>query len=312
MRNTAILNLVTINDRNVTLDEILSFKVVKEYYTPYTTLTVEAVYPEDFGHMFKKVELIVNGYVIHCGMLDAAVYTKGYKFNTIKIQSKSFTSMLCQNQLEPGLKSNVSLNTLVDSFITIPEVTHEDNDEVVNYIYVKATSSLWEAVVNLTHKLNDKHPYVCENNKVMVSKKESPRVFNVTRSMALSGGRGVDTTKFISDVHMKDVDENYSVYNASNSTATTFNIVRHKHIDLDRQYLSNPQDALKHRINFSMRGYNYAFASYEGYNGEDIGDVVNFYEYYSNTKISKIEVIGSNGNVTTKLYAYIDGYINAS
>jgi hypothetical protein len=304
------IKFLTVNDHEVVLDQVLSFRVEKEYYTPYTTLTAEAVYPVDKSVQFKKVELIVDGYVLHCGLPDTVIYTKKHNFYVVDVKSKSFTAMLCQNQIEEGIKSNVSLNSLIESFITIPEVEHEDDSTTVNYIYVKPTSSLWEAVVNLTHKLNNGHPYVCENNKVMVSKKSNPNTFNITRDVALSCGRGLDTTRIISDVHMKDIDGNYNKYNRTNSVAVEYNVVRHKHIDLDRQYLSNPEDALVHKLNFSLRGYNFAFASYEGYHGEDICDLVNLYDYYPNCRISKIEVVGKSGNVVTKLYTYIDGYID--
>lgn len=312
MRNSTVVSLTSADSQEdvVTLTDVLSFRVVKEYYTPYTTFVAEIVYPRDLGHLFKKVEFILNGYTIHSGFLDSVIYTKRPNFNTITIQSKSFTSMLCQNQLEPGIKSSVSLNSLVDSFITIPEVIHEDNSNVVNYIYVKPTSSLWDAVINLTHKLNGGHPYICENNKVMVSNKENPRVFDITKDIAISSGRGLDTTKMVSDIHMQDINGTYNTYNINNEHTEWFNISRHKQIDLDRQYLSNPQDALVHKVKFSMRGYNYGFASYHGYRGEDICDIVNIYEYFSNSKISKIEVTGSNGDVITKVYAYIDDYIS--
>lgn len=310
MNNSAIINITTINNNSIMLTDVLSFKVVKEYYTPYTTLSVEVVYPVDESIMFKKVQLILNGFTVHSGLVDTVTYTKLSNYRVLNIKSKSFTAMLCQNQLEDGIKSSVSLNSLMDSFITIPEVTHEDNSTVINYIYVKPTSSLWEAVVNLTHKLNGSHPYVCDNNKVMVSKKSNPKSFSLTSNELISSGRGLDTTRIISNIHMKDIDGNYNTYNINNLSAGDFGIVRHKQIDLDRQYLSNPQDALTHRIHFSMRGYSFAFGSYNGYRGEDIGDLVSFYDYFPNSKISKIEVTGNNANVITKLYAYNDNYVS--
>jgi hypothetical protein len=292
-----------------TLDEVLSFKVVKEYYTPYTTLTATAVCSTNVSLSFKKVELVLNGRTIHCGLLDTSVINKTLEYNTITITSKSFTSLLCQNQLEPGLKSNLTLSSLMESFITLPEISYENNTTEVNYIYVKSNSTLWEAVVNLTHKINNGHPYVRENNKVMVSLDSNAYALTLTESMAISTGSGLDTRNIISHIHMQDINGTYSTYNLTNNKSGAFNIVRHKHIDLDKQYLSNPDDALTHRINFSMRGYYYVYATYNGYHGEDIGDYLNLYNYYPKCRVSKVEITGKDGNVFTKVSAYTDNYL---
>jgi hypothetical protein len=262
------------------------------------------------GGLYKKVVLTIDDKVVHSGLVDTSSIERLPGYNTVSITSKSFTVLLCQNQLEPGIKSSISLNSLIDSFITIPEISHQDDSTTINYIYVKQSSSLWDAVVNLTHKLNAGHPYVCNNNTVMVSPKENPFSLNLTKEVVTSSGFGMDTTKVVSDIHMQDVDGAYDTYNLNNPVANQLNVVRHKHIDLDRQYLSNPQDALVHKVNFSMRGYHFAYATYEGYSGEDICDYVNFYNYFSNTRVSKLEINGGNGNVTTKVYAYIDNYLS--
>jgi hypothetical protein len=128
--------------------------------------------------------------------------------------------------------------------------------------------------------------------------------------MVISSGVGMDTTKIVSDIHMQDINGSYSVYNLNNPIANNLNIVRHKQIDLDRQYLSNPQDALTHKVNFSMRGYYFVYATYNGYQGEDICDYVNFYNYFSHSRISKLEIDGNNGNIVTKVYAYTDNYVS--
>lgn len=310
MSNNVTLKLTTSSNVEYTFSDILSFKVVKEYYTPYSKLTVQAVYPVETGNLYKKVELILNNKVIHSGLVDTSTVNRISDFKTITITSKSFTVLLCQNQLAPELKNNVSLSSLIDSFISIPEISHEDNQEVVNYIYIKNASTLWDAVINLTHKINSGHPYVRENNKVMVSLKDDANILQLNQSKVISTGTVLDTTKIISDIHMQDIEGNYSTYNLNNEYASNLNIVRHKHIDLDRQYLSNPQDALIHKINFSMRGYYSVYATYMGYSNEDIGDYVSFYNYYPKSRISKLEITGNNGSVTTKVYAYTDNYLS--
>ena len=235
----------------------------------------------------------MNGFTIHCGLLDNLILNSTLNYSHATISSKSFTSLLCQNQLEPKLMGNVSLNSLVDDFISIPEVSHEDNSESVNYIFVKNGSTLWDAVVNLNNKINGGHPYICNNNKIMISKKTNPLSVTLTNDSLTDFGYGFDTT-----------------YNLNNYDVSRFNIVRHKQIDLDRQYLSNPQDALIHKINYSMRGYYFCFGTYYGYSGEDIGDYINFPNAKPNSRVSKLEVTGSKGIVSTKVYAYYDNYIS--
>jgi hypothetical protein len=310
MYSSVTLRLTTYNDYVYVLDDVLNFRLVREYYTPYSTLRVEAVSPEATGGLYKKVELLLDGTVVHCGLVDTATINRVPDgFDTLTVRSKSFTVLLCQNQLEPGIKPNVSLGSLIDSFISVPEVSYQSIDDTVNYIYVKSSSTLWDAVVNLTHKLNGGHPYVCESNRVMVSLKEDPYTLNLPQSVVTSTGTGLDTTKMVSHIHMQDVDGNYDTYNLDNPTAVSLNVVRHKHIELDRQYLSNPQDALVHKVNFSMRGYYFVYATYDGYQGEDIGDYVNLYNYYQKSRVSRLEVTGVDGNVSTKVYAYTDNYL---
>lgn len=310
MSNSISILLTDVYNNVITINKVLSFKVTKEYYTPYSTLKADVIFPDMSFFLCKKVQLILNGFTIHCGLLDNLILNSTLNYSHATISSKSFTSLLCQNQLEPKLMGNVSLNSLVDDFISIPEVSHEDNSESVNYIFVKNGSTLWDAVVNLNNKINGGHPYICNNNKIMISKKTNPLSVTLTNDSLTDFGYGFDTTKMVSDIHMQDIDGNYNTYNLNNYDVSRFNIVRHKQIDLDRQYLSNPQDALIHKINYSMRGYYFCFGTYYGYSGEDIGDYINFPNSKPNSRVSKLEVTGSKGIVSTKVYAYYDNYIS--
>ena len=89
-----------------------------------------------------------------------------------RIESRGFTSLLCQNQIEPGLKTNISFNSLMDVYYTLPYVTHEDNSDTGNYIYVKDNSNMWDGVVNLSYKLYGNYPFIRE--KVQIDVKEVP------------------------------------------------------------------------------------------------------------------------------------------
>lgn len=118
-------------------EKILSFSFKKDAYTPYTTLTVRAAADSESFLTASEIKFYIKGILVHHGLIDmlTAEISGGSKILTLI--SRGFTSLLCQNQIEPGLKTGVSVNNLMDSFYTLPYVTHEDNSDQSSYIYVK-------------------------------------------------------------------------------------------------------------------------------------------------------------------------------
>lgn len=306
------LSLTDINGTVHTSTNCLSFRFEKEYYTPYTSLNAVFVFPNTFTRI-TDVKFYSNEKLIHHGFVDttdvSVVYNGSVK---VKVSSKGYSFLLIQNQLEPGLKNNISLNSLMDSFISIPNVTHEDNSNTQNYIFVKDNSTMWDAVENLCFKLNSSTPYIENTNNVRITLKAVTSSMTFNNSNTISYGMMNDYDKILSDIHMQDINNAYNVYNLSNSDAYLYNIVRHKHIELDKQYLSNPDSALVFRINHSMENCFSYYAQYQGYNGEDLNDTFEITGIMPMSRINKILVTGNSTGIVTKVFAYFDKFCNIS
>ena len=73
--------------------------------------------------------------------------------------SRGLTALLLQNQLEPGLHTAMSLDKLMQDFVTFPkEITWESDTDTSNYLFVKESTSMWDGVANLTYKLCGRYP----------------------------------------------------------------------------------------------------------------------------------------------------------
>lgn len=304
------LVLTDINGTSHVSEKSLSFRFEKEYYTPYASLNAVFIFANTITKI-TDVKLYINTKLIHHGFVDTAdisVISNGSV--KVRVSSKSYTYMLIQNQLEPGLKSNISLNSLMDSFIAIPNITHENNSDTQNYIFVKNNSNMWDAVENLCFKLNGGTPYIEGTNNVRITLKEPAVTQTFNNSNVISYGMLNDYTKILSDIHMQDVNNTYNVYNMSNSVAYQYNIVRHKHIELDKQYLSDPDSALTFRINHSMENCFSYYAQYQGYNGEDLNDNFAISSVMNMARINRVLVTGGSNGIVTKLFAYFDKFCN--
>ena len=133
--------------------EILSFSFKKNLYTPYTMLTANFIANNSDYLSVCEIILIIDNKTIHHGLIDSFEISEKNGVKTGKIISRGFTSLLLQNQIEPGIKNNISLNSLLDNYYPLNYITHEDNSNTENYIYVQNRSSMWDGVVTLAYKL---------------------------------------------------------------------------------------------------------------------------------------------------------------
>ena len=137
-----------------------NFRFVKERYTPYTHLHIHFNNHYSSDIEYKYVSLYINNKLIHFGHIDTSEYIIEGNTKTYDIYSKGFTSLLAQNQMTPGLVADISLNSLVNDYYDIPEITYESNGVTANYIFCKDGSTMWNAIENLTQKLYDTYPYI--------------------------------------------------------------------------------------------------------------------------------------------------------
>lgn len=289
--------------------ELISFTFVKDAYIPYTTLKARLHAMQEDYMSISEIFLYVGEHLVHHGLIDTltAAVSDGRKIVTLT--SRGFTSLLCQNQIAPGLVSGISINDLMDSYYQLPYVTHEDNSDQSGYIYVKDSSTMWDGVVNLAYKLNGIYPYIRGTNCVRITAEADPAVFEYEESDLTESGLGYDYVNAISHFDMADINGEYGSFTLEDSVVTNRKIERHKVFELDMQFLYDPQQALEYRSKYSRRGCFRYYCRCSGYNGEDLCDMISF-GYASSKRIGRIEISGNSTGISTELSVYYDGFFN--
>lgn len=288
---------------------ILSFVFSKDMYVPYTELSVRfKAQSEDFNNVC-EVKLVSGGKEIHHGLLDNLDFYKAKDCFMCRIESRGFTSLLCQNQIEPGLKTNISFNSLMDGYYTLPYVTHEDNSDTGNYIYVKDNSNMWDGVVNLSYKLYGNYPFIRGTNCVRITPAADRSEFLYSDNSLLRSGTRRSTKRFASHFHMADINGEYGQFELTDADVVSSKIIRHLYFDLDKQFLYSPQEALVYRDKYDKRAGLEYYCLYSGYNGEDLSDLVSFGPLQKR-KISSVKIYGGSNGIFTELGVYIDDFNN--
>lgn len=291
------------NDTSFTLSKCVNLHFEKERYTPYTTAT--GIFVCEFDTDFiSKVRIFLNEKGVHYGPIDSFEHYKEGGISYIKFSSRGFSMGLSQNQPMPGMNLNVNLQSLIDQNITIPYVTCEADTEVANYIFVKESSSLWDAVVALGQKVEGTYPYIEGENEIRLSKKDT-EAFDISSFKVTKEGFGVKLLNVVSDYHMKDTEDAYS-YNYTNNVAADYEIVRHKYINLDRQWLSDPDSGLMHKGKFSGKGIKYSYLKVAGYCPVDLRQSIILSE--TEKELSRFSVDFNKNGFFTTLWFYEDGY----
>lgn len=294
-----------------TAEHCLSLRAVREYYTPYAQLWGEFSYSSSLGRPV-LAELFLDGALFHQGLIDQTEIRERPGLRTLRLASRSHTSLLGQNELEPKLYSRPSLNTLMEAAGELPHVIHEDLSQQVPYLYVHPHTSLWEAVCNLCLKQYGRYPYIGAVNQVRFTPPDPPDCGHVRLSrssgLILETSQKADYSKIISNVHMLDASSVYS-YHSSDLEPARLGLARNRYVSFDKQWLSNMTQGLDYRIYFSMRGFQSRSVSYRGYQGEDLNSLLTFEEIQS-ARISKIELTGGPEGVATRLTCYYDRFCN--
>lgn len=282
----------------------------KERYTPYTTVSGVFICEEEMGEI-GSVRVFLDGGVIHYGPVDSFESYVSGNIRYASFTSHGFSMALSQNQPKPGLSFSVSLDGLMTSNIVLPNVTWEENTQTAGYIFVKENSSMWDAVVALCRKLNGGYPYISGANEVRFTR-ESDIVTNVYKESAVKWGFGSSYTGMVSHYHMKDTEDNYSI-SYENPAAAQREIVRHKYINLDRQWLDSGEEGLHHKSRFAAKGYRYSFIKYAGRAGEDIRRLVTYDgqiagQAFGVKEVSRLRIDYGKSGLFTTLWFYEDEY----
>lgn len=296
------------NGTTVAAGSITSFSFRKEVYQPFSSFSAAFSADNIEPHDCSEVLFYLNSKLVHHGIIDSLKVTNGV-YRTGAVSSRSFTSMLLQNQLEPGLYTDMSINRLMDNMVQIPYVTHQDSDDRSGYIYVKYGSTLWDGIVNLSFKKYGTYPYIRGTNCVMFGAPETPESFTYSNSGLYSYGSGVYEKRLCSDFHMANIREEYGEFDLNDPDVSARNIVRHRYFELDRQFVYSPPQALEYRDKFAKRGWRRFFCTYSGYNGEDLFDLATM-PGASSKPIAGITVTGKSSGISTEISVYSDGFLS--
>lgn len=283
-----------------------SFHFVKDVYTPYAFFEGKFTSSSAESDDFNRVEFWVYSKMIFRGIVDSIDIQHSNNRYVITVKSKSFTSLLCQNQPEPGIMTDVTLADIIATYSDIPYVTCEET-EPVNYIYVKDGSTIWDAIVNLAYRQTGLYPYIESHSKVRITRRNPAIEITIMKPDIIATGVCDDFTKIISHIHMQDAAGTYDSFNQTNEQALQRNIIRHKQIPLDRQFLYKPEDAPDYKLKYSMRGNKYHYVKYAGYNCEDLFDWVT-YNTFENKMIHGVDVVFNGSTPITTLKMYDDGF----
>lgn len=290
------------------VDKCVSLSFQKERYTPYSYVSGVFITDENLPYM-AKIRLFLNNVAVHYGPVDKYEFFTEGGVNYVKFSSRGFSMGLSQNQPKPGMNLNVNLSSLIESNITVPNVSYQQDTEVENYIFVKENSSLWDAIVALGQKSCGEYPYIYGENTVRLTKLgNSSQYTNLSNAPTIKAGSGMSLLNVVSNYHMKDTEDEYS-YNYASERASKYEIVRHKYISLDRQWLSSPENGLSHKAKFSQKGIQYDFIKLSGIYFFDLRENV-IYRDLGLKEVSKIHISGNKNGFTTQLWFYNDEYTN--
>ncbi|MCQ2490281.1 MAG: hypothetical protein MJ079_01655 [Ruminococcus sp.] len=303
---TATLTIKSPNASDVVF-RVLSFTFSKDAYTPFTRLTAEFEAHTAVPETAQMAWFTVNGFLIHQGYIDTFRITESGGFRRGVITSRGFTSQYLQNQLAPGLYTNMSLNDLMDSYMQLPYVTHEDCD-TESYIYVANGSTQWDGIVNIAFKVYGKHPYIRGTNCVMVNRDSSADSFDYSAEDILSQGSERDTRSLVYFWSMEDMQQQHGSYTLTEPDAYYNYIRRSRYFELDRRFLYEPQKALEFRNKMAMRGWKNSFFTYSGYRGEDLFDTAVLGG--TSKDITSVRIAGSRSGIITEIGMYSDKFIS--
>ena len=284
----------------------LSFSLEREVYTPFESVTAEYLADTSELPAADRIGIYLNQLCIFHGLVDSVQQYTSNHASFIRIKSRSFTSLLTQNELEPGLHSNLTIDSLMTQFYQFPYITYE-NFSGSGYIFVKSGNTMWDGVVSFGYKLTGHYPYILHNH-ICLSPPQNTNHTTFSENQVSEYGSYTDTTKLISHYHMEDINGTPNSYQQSNPAAAAFNIVRHKQIPFDRSFLHNPDDALTFRNLYSCRGCRAKYLVYAGFQNELLGHRITFGNFIQNQTVCRVQTTFGPNGFRTKLWCYQDGF----
>ncbi len=278
----------------------------REIYTPFETMSAAFVTDGTEKICADRVELLWNGEVIFHGLMESITACRKNGCDLLTVKCRSFPILLTQNELAKGMYFNLTIGQLINDYCHIPFLTCEERQET-GYISVKDGTSLWDCIVSFGYKMTAHYPYVT-GNKVMLSPPEDAAVHVIPTGDAVEYGTMYDTSKLVSHYHMEDIEENPDAYQQENPVAVQVNVIRHRYIPFDRQFLQDPEKALTFRNLYSQRGWHADYIVYAGFHNEGLGESVSYGSFLQTQRICRMRFTFGKKGMFTKVWTYKDGF----
>lgn len=280
----------------------------RDIYVAYVSLSGEFICDSGISAaQVCRIRLKLGSSVIFSGIPDRVeVFMQG-GVRRISFVSRSYTSLAMQNEHEPGIISDVDLDDLVSSCLVHPEITVEQNTPVENYIYVKQSSSLWDAIIAYNIKSRGRMPYIYGTGKIMSTKAHSA-VRSYSGERLTGSGFAVNTQNMLSDVHMRIGSDQYQ-YSYANPLAPAYAIKRSRYYDLDYQWLYDITGGLEHKAAMSNRMCKADYFEYASFKNEQLYDTVAGSGTACDGKyIDRVVFTADSKGFRTKVYCFDDDY----
>lgn len=306
---TAVLTLYAADGSFVTQTDCAAFSLLKERYLPYDTFhAVYCLTEERLPQPPVRAVFTLDGVKLHDGVVRSVKAERRNHLTQLTLTSRGYTESLMQNQMVPGLYTDVTLDSLMTTY-ALPHITYESGLSASNYIYVKANTAMWDALSAFCYKYNRSLPYVTRCNHLRLSAKPEDAAILLPAEGLLRYSEDGDASTIISRIDMADIDGTYGQFTCTNEKAAERQIVRVKQMLFDRQFLYQPEDALRYRIAYSNRKLIGKTVSYCGYCGEDIEDMVELSGVLRG-HVSRILLRGSENGLETTDTLYFDSFCN--
>ena len=287
----------------------LALSLDREVYTPYESAAAEFLSSGNDCQAIDRIGIYLDNTLIFLGLVDNVRQYHRQNASFVRIQSRSFTSLLTQNELEAGLHSNLTMASLMTDFYQFPPYITYENPAGSGYIFVKSGNTMWDGVVSFGYKLTGHYPYILHNH-ICLSAPQTATPSQFQQNQVLEFGTVTDTTRFISHYHMEDISGTPDAYQQANPSAAAFNIVRHKQIKFDSSFLHDPDDALTFRNLYSRRGCQSSYLIYNGFQNEMIGQTITFGTHIQNQILCRVHTTFGADGFRTRLDCYHDGFYN--
>ncbi|MBO6141116.1 MAG: hypothetical protein J6O40_04905 [Ruminococcus sp.] len=290
---------------------LLYLTLTRERYTPFVTLDYSFL--ADFDSRVStadicSVRLFYGGERIFLGRSSDIRLTKTAGGYILSGRAVSYTKTVSTSDAVPGMMFDCTLSSLVSANTAMPNVSYQQVSESASYIFVKESDTIWSAIAALSIKLFDNYPYIVGENTVNI-KKTGQASFDYSSDVISDTFYGSSLKNAVSKIYMQGTQGTYD-YSFADSEAIRRGVIRERYIPLDRQWLSDPERGLKHKMLFARRGGIFRGFTYKGFKNEQLCDNVAFSlgSVHYTGEVSKLTVKADKRGIFTTITSYHDGY----